>query len=42
MLTQREESEARRKYRVPITLGVNGQVYDIDVSPGQLLLDTLR
>jgi carbon-monoxide dehydrogenase small subunit len=27
---------------VPVTLEVNGEIYDLDVPPGQLLVDTLR
>ncbi len=39
---QRDETGARRATRVPISLNINGQVYDLDVPPGQLLVDTLR
>jgi carbon-monoxide dehydrogenase small subunit len=39
---QRDEHVARRASRVPVTLDVNGQIYDLDVPPGQLLIDTLR
>jgi len=38
----RDETVARRALRVPISLNVNGQAYDLDVPPGQLLVDTLR
>ena len=32
----------KRARRVPITLTINGEIYDLDVAPGQLLVDTLR